>query len=154
MFEYYTVLSTLSNFLHYRNNSSSQKFNDYFTIFIYIIVIIFSALIIWIVYKRYLRYNQEENEHEENNIYADEDKIRIEMQYLDENAFAFIPVKSPIKFSNVGNYETPKDEFNSENTNDSSEDMKVKSNAKMKNDKISSFIHSINNQNIEDAIKI
>ncbi len=154
MFEYYTVLSKLSNFLHYRNTSSSQKFNDYFTIFICIIVIIFSALIIWIVYKRYLRDIQEDNEQETNNTSSEEDKAHIEMQYLEGKAFAFIPLNSPIKVNNGGKCETPKDEFSSEKTNDSSIDMKVKTQAKMKSDNISSLNHNINNQNIEDVIKI
>ena len=160
MFEYYTVLAEFSNFLYFRNNNTTNNFTtkqpvkDYFTIFISLIVIILSAIFIWIVYKRYLRDIQEDNEQETNNTSSEEDKAHIEMQYLEGKAFAFIPLNSPIKVNNGGKCETPKDEFSSEKTNDSSIEMKVKTHAKMKSDNISSFNHNINNQNIEDVIKI
>ena len=159
MFEYHSLLFELSNVFVLRNNTASNNntsnslFKDQMLVLICLIAILFSSLFLWYIYKRYIRYmNQEGNEQQENNGLADVDRIQIEMQELDGRNFAFIPMNSPIK---IGESESPiesRDSFNSEKTNDSSGDIKKKNNfhAKMKNDNISYFNHNVNNVNNEN----
>ena len=103
----------------------------------------FSFLFMWYIYIRLNRHQtQEENNQEENNESTDQVRANIEMQYFNSNNISFIPVNTPIKNDNNKN---PSSECDSEKTNDSSQERKIASCLKMKDDNISPFSKTINN---------
>ena len=110
----------------------------------------FSFLFIWYIYIRLNRHQtQEENIQEENNESTDQVRANIEMQNFNSNNIAFIPVNSPIKIDNNNNLSS---EFDSEKTNDSSQERKIVSCPKMKDNNISPFSKTVNDndQKVEE----
>ena len=150
MLEYYPFFLEINKAFNLRNNPNStfsynfvnsQQFISY-AILVFIVIIMFSLLFMWYIYLRLYRHHvQEENEQEENNKSTDEVKQNIEMQYLNSNNITFLSLNSPIKIDN----NNPLTEFDSEKTNDSSQESKIVSHSKMKDDNISPFSQTINN---------
>ena len=160
MLEYYPFFLELNKSFNLRNNPNStfshnpmntHQFISY-AFLVFIIIVMFSFLFIWYTYIRLNRHqSQEENVQEENNESTDQNRSNIEMQYLHSNDISFISINSPIKIDNNKNSSS---EFDSEKTNESSQERKITSCPKMKDDNISPFSKSINNndEKIEEIV--
>ena len=160
MLEYYPFFLELNKNFNLRNNpnnifshnpANTQQF-IYYAILVFIIIIMFSFLFMWYIYIRLNRHQtQEENNQEENNESTDQVRANIEMQNFNSNNIAFIPVNSPIKIDNNNNLSS---EFDSEKTNDSSQERKIVSCPKMKDNNISPFSKTVNDndQKVEEVV--
>ena len=150
MLEYYPFFLELNKSFNLRNNPNNtfsnnpanyQQFISY-AILIFIIIIMFSFLFMWYIYIRLNRQDtQDENIQEENNESTEHVKANLEMQYLNSNDINFLSVNSPIKMDDNQNSSS---EFDSEKTNDSSQDRKKASCSKIKDNNISPFSQKIN----------
>ena len=150
MLEYYPFFLELNKSFNLRNNpnntfaynpTNTQQFISY-AFLVFIIIIMFSFLFIWYIYIKLNRHQtQEGNVQEENNESNDQIRSNIEMKYLHSNNISYISVNSPIKIDNNKNSSS---EFDSEKTNDSSQERKIASCPKMKDDNIIPFSKSIN----------
>ena len=150
MLEYYPFFLELNKSFNLRNNPkntfshnsvNTQQYIPY-AFLVFIIIVMFAFLFIWYIYRRLNRHQtQEENIQEEKNESTEQVRANIEMQYFNSNSISFIPVNSPIKIDNNKN---PSSESDSEKTNDSSQERKIASCPKMKDDNIIPFSKSIN----------
>ena len=153
MLEYYPFFLELNKSFNLRNNHNNTFSHNpvnaqqyiYYAILVFIIIIMFSLLFIWYIYMRLIRHQtQEENVQEENNESTEQVRPNIEMQYFNSNNISFISVNSPIKNDNNKNQSS---EFDSEETNDSSQERKNVSCPKMKDNHITPFSKTINGNN-------
>jgi len=150
MLEYYPFFLELNKSFNLRNNPNNTLSHNpviaphfiYYAILVFIIIIMFSLLFIYYTYMRLNRsQTQEENAQEENNESTEQVREIIEMQYFNSNNISFISVNSPIKTDNNKNQNS---EFDSEKTNDSSQERKIASCPKMKDNPITPFSKTIN----------
>ena len=150
MIEYYPFFLELNKSFNLRNNPNNTFIYNhvnaqqyiYYAILVFVIIIMFSLLFIWHIYMRLnRRQTQDANVPEENNESTEQVRDNIEMQYFNSNDISYISVNSPIKNSNNKN---PSSEFDSEKTNDSSQESKISSCQKMKDENITPFSKTIN----------
>ena len=160
MLEYYPFFLELNKSFNLRNNPkniyshnpiNTQQYIPY-AFLVFIIIVMFSFLFMWYIYRRLNRHQtQEENIQEEKNESTEQVRANIEMQYFNSNNISFIPVNTPIKNDNNKNQSS---ECDSEKTNDSSQERKNVSCPKMKKDNITPFSKTINNndEKIEEIV--